>query len=338
MQTSRKLTHALVALFALVLMSAAAFGQIIGQPYPADSPISDQKAGSVLIYNFYTSASTPTPSHNTQIAITNTSTTNGVVAHLYFVGQDCTVIDFQVPLSKNQTTRFTTQEFDPGFSGYLVVVAEDFATGTPISFNRLIGDEYVKLPNGASASLAAEAISAVYGPDGTLLDDAFIDATNAAAVLRFGQTYNALPTQLAVSSVPSRADGNETTVILNRIEGSLIDGMLSVPRLAVLVYDDRETPFSSQFLAGQCQKRLILSDTEPRLVTRFSTAIPKGRSGWIRINTSPTTQNIALLGAVINYNPSTATVSDAFNGGHNLHKLSFTNNVISITVPVFPIP
>jgi hypothetical protein len=332
MQTSRKLTHALVALFALVMMSVAALAADPGSAYPATSEISDQKAGSILVYNYYSSPSTPTPNHNTRINITNTSSTSAVIVHLFFVAENCSIADFKLPMSANYTYTFNVSEFDPNINGYLVAVASDGDTGLPRSHNFLIGDEYIKLPGGASANLGAEAIAATY--EG-VLDQS---ADNFGAILRFGVTadarYNRLPAVLAVDNFPSRADQNETTIILNNISGSLAETMNSVPRLFALVYDDQEVAYSTSFLAGSCQKRVTLSDAEPRTAPRLSSIVPAGRSGWIRIYSS--TGNVPLLGSMINFNPNTNSRGDVFNGGHNLHKLALTTGTISVTVPVFP--
>jgi hypothetical protein len=332
MQTSRKLTHALAALFALVMMSVAALAADPGSAYPATSEISDQKAGSILVYNYYSSPAAPTPNHNTRINITNTSSTSPVIVHLFFVAENCSIADFKLPMSQNLTYTFNVSEFDPNINGYLVAVATDGDTGLPRSHNFLIGDLYVKLPTGASANLAAEAIAATY--QGVLDQSAEL----TGAVLRFGTDgtarYNRLPAVLAVDNIPSRADQNSTTLILNRIEGSLAELMSSVPRLFTLVYDDQEVSYSASLNAGNCQKRVELSDTEPRTAPRFTSIIPAGRSGWMRIYS--TAGNVALLGSVINFNPNTASRGDVFNGGHNLHKLAFTTGTISVTVPVFP--
>ena len=56
MRTSRKLINGLLALCALVVVSSAALAADPGLPYPAASEVSDQKAGSILIYNTYTSS------------------------------------------------------------------------------------------------------------------------------------------------------------------------------------------------------------------------------------------------------------------------------------------
>jgi hypothetical protein len=339
MQTSRKLTHALVALFALVMMSMAALAAEPGSPYPPTSEISDQKAGSILVYNYYSSPSTPTPNHNTRINITNTNSTNGVIVHLFFVADNCTVADFKLPMSQNYTYTFNVDEFDPNINGFLVAVASDGDTGLPKSHNFLIGDEYIKLPGGASANLAAEAIAATY--EGVL--DQSPD--NFGAVLRFGDPakdplarYNRLPAVLAVDNFPSRADQNETTVILNRLEGDL-SGSLSpkLGRLFALVYDDNETPYSSSIPATDCQYRFVIGvndQTVLRTAPRLSSIIKAGQSGWIRIYSSD--GKTPLLGSMINFNPNTNSRRDVFNGGHNLHKLAFTTVTISVTVPVFP--
>jgi hypothetical protein len=329
MQTSRKLTHAIVALFALVMMSVAALAADPGTPYSPFSDVSDQKAGSILVYNVYSSNAANAAANDTRINITNTSSTSGVIVHLFFVAEGCAVADFKLPMSENFTYTFRTSEFDPGINGYIVAVASD-SDGLPHSHNWLIGDEYVKLatPAGASANLGAEAIAAHFA-DNTSIGNK--DATTAT--LRFGIDYNRLPAVVAVSNIPSRANQNQTTLILNRISGSLAETMDSVPRLFTLVYDDQEVAYSASIPGGSCQRSIILSDDVPRTAPRFTSIIPAGRSGWMRIYSQD--GSIPLLGAVINYNPTVGS-ADAFSGGHNLHKLRFTSTVINVTIPVFP--
>src|SRR5262245_39665849 len=122
MQTSRKLTHTILALLAVAVLSSAALAADPGVPIPATSEASDQKAGSILVYNYYTSAAAPSPNHNTRINITNTNAQLGVVVHLFFVAEGCSVADFKLPMSPNFTFVINVAEFDPGFNGYVVAV------------------------------------------------------------------------------------------------------------------------------------------------------------------------------------------------------------------------
>src|SRR5262245_27935891 len=180
MQTSRKLTQALLALFALVVLSASALAADPGLAYPATSEVSDQKAGSLLVYNFYTSGAAGN-AQNTRINITNTNGLEAAFVHLFFVdGSGCAVADSFTCLTANQTTSFLASDVDPGVSGYIVAVASDGFIGCPLSFNFLIGDEYVKLSTGHQANLGAEAFSALF--NGVLPG---CDANSVTALLNF---------------------------------------------------------------------------------------------------------------------------------------------------------
>ena len=115
MRTSRKLTSALLAIFALVLMSAAALAADPGLTYPPTAEVSDQKAGSVLIYNYYTSGATGGNAQNTRINMTNTSTSSAAFVHLFFVADTCLVADSYICLTANQTASFLASDIDPGY-------------------------------------------------------------------------------------------------------------------------------------------------------------------------------------------------------------------------------
>src|SRR6185369_2161604 len=72
----------------------------------ANSPLNDQKAGSVLIFNIYTS-STSANQQNTRISLTNTHQAASAFVHLFFVdGSSCAVADSILCLTANQTTSF----------------------------------------------------------------------------------------------------------------------------------------------------------------------------------------------------------------------------------------
>jgi hypothetical protein len=327
MRTSRKLTSALLAIFALVLMAGASLAADPGLAYPATSEVSDQKAGSILFYNYYTSGATSGNAQNTRINITNTSTSSGAFVHLFFVADSCQVADSFICLTPNQTASFLASDIDPGVSGYIVAVANDGVLGCPVSFNFLIGDEFIKTSTGHTANLGAEAFAALYL--GSLTG---CDATSTTAALNFdGVSYNRAPRVLAASSIPSRADGNDTLIIINRVGGNLATGASTLGSLFGLVYDDAESVFSFS-VSGGCQLRGSLSNTFPRTTPRLEQIIPAGRSGWAKIYSL---SDIGIIGSQINANANAGAQANAFNGGHNLHKLTLTGSA-TLTMPVFP--
>lgn len=296
-----------------------------GGLFPAASEASDQKAGSVLVYNVYTSSTDPTR-QNTRINLTNVHAVLPVFVHLFFVAEGCAVADNFLCLTPNQTASFLVSDFDPGTTGYLVAVAVD-ALGCPINFNYLIGDEYVKFSSGHAANLGAETFAAIPGGRPPC------DGASVTAQLNFdGVSYNRTPAVLALSNVGSRADGNDTLVIINRIGGNLGIGAASLGTLFGLLYDDAENALSFNVVGG-CQLRSSISNNFPRTTPRFETFVPAGRTGWLRIYNQ--TGAIGMTGAVINFNANASTSTNAFNQGHNLHALRL-NNQMSYVIPVFP--
>jgi len=313
-------------------MSTAALAADPGLIYPPTSEVSDQKQGALLVYNIYTSGATSGNAQNTRINITNTSTSSGANVHLFFVSDGCAIADAFICLTATQTATFLASDIDPGVTGYVVAIATD-ANGCPVAFNWLIGDLYVKFATGHAANLGAEAFAALFF--GT---SAACDANTVTTGIIFDGvvggpgSYNRVPRVLAGSNVPSRADGNDTLVIINRISGNLGIGASTLATLFGLFYDDSENVLSFS-VTGSCQLRSSLSNTFPRLTPRFETFIPAGRSGWFKVFSQST--GVGILGAMINLNPNAGTSAGAFSGGHNLHKLTLepTTNFV---VPVFP--
>ena len=298
-----------------------------GAAYATVSPMSDQKAGSVLVFNLYTSSASGTGIQNTRLALTNTDAARAAFVHLFFVdGASCSVADSFVCLTPNQTVAFLASDIDPGTTGYVIAVATD-RNGCPVNFNALLGDAYVRLTTGHAANLAAEAIAAIPG--------GFVpcDPQATTATLNFDNVmYNALPRTLALSNLGSRADGNDTLLVVNRIGGSLATSASTLVNVFGVLYDDGETPFSFNFSPGTCQFRSVISSNFPRTTPRFEQVIPAGRSGWLKFGMFT---DGALSGAAINANANSGTQANAFNQGHNLHKLTLTATA-TLTVPVFP--
>ena len=298
-----------------------------GLPPSASLLISDQWAGSVLVYNLYSSSATNPNAQNTKINLTNTNPAFSANVHLFFLdGTSCSVADNYICLTPNQTASFLTSDVDPGTTGYLIAVAVD-GSGCPINFNYLLGDEYVKLATGHAANLKAEAFAALAG-------SVPLCAANATeAVLNFdGLTYTRAPRVLALDNIADRPSGNDTLLVLNRFGGNLASSASTLAGLTGVLYDDAEKSFSFGFNGSGCQFLSSLSNNFPRTTPRFEQVIPAGRSGWLKLWLA---NDGALLGAAINANRNTAAVANAFNQGHNLHKLTLTE-AARLTIPVFP--
>lgn len=296
-----------------------------GVPLPAIFSGNGGRPGSVLIFPVYTSSATNVQNQNTRLSLTNLDPLRPARLHLFFIdGDTCQVTDVFLCLTANQTTTFLASDIDPGATGFIVAVAVD-EQGCPTNFNQLVGDEAVKFATGHSTSLGAEAIPAIAGGLPQCSGDSM------TAVLRFdGVSYAPLPRVVATSGFPSRADGNNTFLILNRIGGDLVSGAVTNSAMTSLVYDDAETLYSLTFnLTCQYRGSVWVST---RANPRFETAIPPGRSGWAKFYSS---FDEAFTGATINFNQNSSAQAGAFNEGHNLHKLSYTTSA-AYTIPVFP--
>ena len=325
-------------LFCLVFCGIHAFAADPGASYPAQSMVSDQKAGSVLVYNIYTSSASEAWDVNSRINLTNTNATSSVAVHLFFIdGESCSVADSFLCLTPSQTITYLASDIDPGVTGYLIAVAVD-RTGWPTNFNYLIGDAFVKLPSGHLGNLLAEAFAATFVADGAH------DSSADTATLWFDgsgrpHSYNPLPRVLAADNLSSRASESTQYLVVNRIGGNLTASAAPVGSLFGLLYDDAERAFSFNLTTQYCQLAGVLSNSFPRTVPRLESIIPAGRSGWMRL-----TDNLSgsgILGSIFECNPA-GNKADSFNGGHNLHKLSFnltnagTNYAPRLEIPIFP--
>lgn len=306
-----------------------------GTTLPASAAAGQQKAGSILIFNFYTSTATTTiANQDTEITFVNTHPTLSAFLHLFFVAENGPVADRFLCIEANQTYSILASTVDPGISGYLVAVAVN-SDGCPVSHNFLMGDAQIKLSTGHFARLSAIAVSALFS--GTLPGCSGSLTTATLAFNGSSTGYNQLPRALVLDNIGSRADGNDTLLILNRIGGNLALGAGTLGTLFGLIYDDAANSLSFE-LSGSAQFRSTLSSSFPRLTPRFDSFIPAGRSGWMKIY-GQTPNDIALLGAAINFNanatPGPTGTAGAYSGGQNLH-FSTVTATASYVIPVFP--
>jgi hypothetical protein len=327
MPSSHRILQAFFAGCLFFTLSLTALGADPGVVFPPESDLSDQKAGSVLFYVVYTSSTTSPNTTNTQINVTNTNVGSAAFVHLFFVAQNCSVADRFMCLTAQQTASFTTYDEDPGTTGYLVAVAVDGILGCPLSFNYLIGDLFFKSGD-HEANLGAEAFAALY--TGTLPG---CDQNSITATLFFTGTpngYNRAGKVLAVASIPSMLDGNDTRIVVIRVGGDLVTGPRDVGTIFGLTFNDAEQGFSWS-TSVRCQLFARLTNDFPRTVPRFTDIIPQNQTGWLKFYTVG--EGNGIIGAVLNANPNTATQADAFTGGHNLHKLTLTPD--AATMPIF---
>ena len=158
------------ALLSALTLSVLAADPGIPMRNGSETSASDQHPASVLFYPIYTSNSTAPATENARLSLTNTGPSE-IAIHLFFIdGASCAPADAQICLTPNQTTAFLASNFDPGTTGYIVAVAVSPVTGWPVSYNYLIGDEYVKFASGHTANLGAQGIMgrAVPALDNTL--------------------------------------------------------------------------------------------------------------------------------------------------------------------------
>ncbi len=307
--------------------------------------VSDNKLGSVLFFNYYTSDASSSQV-NTRISITNASPTQDIVLHLFYVDSTtCNVADAFLCLTRNQTKTVLATEFDPNVSGYLVVVAVD-VEGRPVSFNYLAGDELIVAPTGHRFGLGAMAAARRDGGASPINSD------GVTATMYFnGKQYDYLPYVSLIDNFPSQSAGvgspaGDTRLYVYTPLSDMVFGDSSFSgSLFFLIYDDEEHAYSGQ-LPLNCY---ITSDkqriTSVRTSPNLNTIVPVGRTGWARFygigkrtivgnsyGCTVTLSNVPLMGA-------TATKVGPYNGGHNLrYATTFNAPGYSITIPIVPAP
>ena len=292
------------------------------------APFSDDKPGSLLLYNLYTSSVSGETSQNTRLSLTNLGTST-TFAHLFFIdGATCNVSDTFACLSPNQTSSFLASEIDPGVTGYVVAIAVN-EEGCPISFNNLVGSAQVKFATGHSAVLAAQAVPALY--DGVLKN---CTSSLAETVIKLdGIDYGLAPATLVADTIFSQADRQSTMLIVNPVGGNLntADSVNKIGSISGQVFDEAEKGYSFVASINRCQLRDTMSDNFPRITTRLSRVISSGKVGMMWF---ATTDKAPIAGSIITFNPDVKQNALGFNQGHNLHYSALTNKA-TYTIPIF---
>jgi hypothetical protein len=281
----------------------------------------DQKPGSVLFYNRYTSNPTNTAREDTTLSLTNTNPAESANVRLFFIsGASCQPAEFSVCLAPRQTFSILMSDIDPGTKGYGIAVACN-ASGQPIQFNWLIGHAQVKQPsplNGLPYDTVLSALAIAKRTGGT------VAAANGAAEMVFDDViYDRLPGQIAADNVPSQTGGiNATILALYRPLGNLAGGTIS-DTVQLSAYNDAGTN-SSTTLALSCYREISVSALRLNPVS-LSELIPPGVTAWFALSS---TGDTPLLGAQLN--------AGRFSGGGTARALNFAAEY-RISVPIKPV-
>lgn len=319
---------ALVAICGLALVDCGV-AAAQGTAYPATAEVSDQKAGSLLVYPLYTS-SVAQPSNpnflNTRINITQTADV-AIATRIFLIRDNGTIRNRVICLARKETQSFVATDVAPGETGYIVIVAVD-ANGCPIGANTLIGDVSVKIA-GPLASLTAYAFSALF--TGTLSG---CGPTSTTANLNLdGVAYNRSPRTVAIDKIRSNADGNITSLILTRVGGNLATGNLgSLGDVSGTLFNQSGTAHPFSFNVAQPFSGKTFSGEFPPTVPIFPEVVPTGTIGWMKLAGDA---DIGLLGQVIQFNNEFTTKPSAFIGGYGLRTLTLTSSA-RFTIPVTP--
>jgi hypothetical protein len=289
-----------------------------GAPLPAFSPIAAQRAGSLLVFNLYTSSSLRR-SADSRISLTNSHPTRSVSFRLFLIqGSSGLSTSLRAALTANQTVTYLASDLDPDVTGYLLVMATD-SEGRPISFNHLLGQVFVRTESSHAAALAAMAIPALL-PEGDLMTTGS-QAMDALSTLSFdGRSYGVLPRTLAISSLGSPEEGNQSLLVLNRLGGDLTRPLSGLGLLGGWLYDNVENQWRFSFQHASCQFLQPLGGTGvPRLSPPYERILARGRSGWMRLFLEES--GAAFTGALLQRNALPAGMTQ----GRNLHVLTTTS-------------
>ncbi len=283
---------------------------------PVNVAVSDQKAGALLVFPYYTSQAAT--HSDTRLTFSNVGDKTATL-HVFFIdGTTCQQSDSFLCLTPNASFSFKASEYDAETTGWILAVAVD-AQGRPTQYNGLIGNAFVR-DGEYVGNYGAESFRA----NSPLL----ASINNDTATLFFdGASYDAMPNQFAVE-IQSAADAAGQRVVTVGLQGDLSQSQVRGAAQVGIgrVINGNENPSGSfiGWLQGGCQAQALISQTSPRVPSGMNKMVPSGQSGTMLFNIG--------AGVGIVMTPRSAP----WKGIRTLHKtgLTATTLTIPLLVPV----
>ncbi len=317
---SRTFTRIFFSCLTLLLLVASASAQPI-----LNVQVSDQKAGSLLVYSYYTSKAQDR--RDTRITISNPGA-QPVAIHIFFMdGGTCSQADQFLCLTPNASLAFKASELDPEVTGWILAVAVDPNTGRPVAANTLIGNAYV-MDGDYVGNYGAESFWATGDPSTVVGANA---GAYGIATLKFNGGagaggYDMLPTQFAVE-VQSINDSVGQKIVTVGMTGDLTAGSSTGAGQVGIgqLYNGNEKPFGSftRILNDGCQASVVLTGSVPRVPLGMGVLIPPGHVGTMKF----------FIGGGVGLFMTSKALGNRWSGIRNLHKISVLDR--TLTIPIF---
>ncbi|MFN7928655.1 MAG: hypothetical protein U0Y68_12030 [Blastocatellia bacterium] len=323
MSTSHTITRIFFSLLTLTVLATGIFAQDI-----LDIRASDQKAGSLLVYPYYTSKAQER--RDTRISMSNIGF-KAVTVHVFVMdGGTCSQADQFICLTPNASVAFKASDVDPEITGWIFAVAVDPLTGYPITANALIGNALVSdgdyVGNYSAEAFWAKGDPSTVTPASTGAYGSAVLNFNGCDTTTAAGGYDLMPTQF-VTEIQSTNDCFGQKLVTVGLTGSVVAsspkgaGQVGVGQ----VYNGNEKPFGSfsRILNDGCQATAVISASVPRVPLGMSVLIPGGQVGTMKFFT----------GGGVGLFMTPKTLGNKWSGIRALHKISAMSKTLE--VPVF---
>lgn len=273
----------------------------------------DQKPGSVLFFNRYTSSASNSIREDSTLNLTNTNPASPAYVRIFLVtAATCQTTEIQLCLAAQQTVSLLMSDLDPGVKGYAIAIATNLQ-GEPVQFNWLTGNVVLRqpasnIPGSYNSVLGAVAIAK--RKEGNVAN------INGLAEMIFDDViYDRLPGQIAFDSVPSQVGASNATLLSLYRPPSDLSGAVSSTSVQITGFGQNsqgQVISSTGNLSSACYSDVTMG-TFRLQPTPISQLLPSGATAWFAASSNDL---LPLMGAQLN--------SGEFNSGSNARPLSFS--------------